>query len=494
MDKPASRGMKGFGLLLFSISLASFMSSLDSNIVNIALPSISESFDLTTTTVSWVTTSYLLVITGCLLVFGRISDTMGYKKVFLSGFFVFTLGSLCCGILPEIAFGFLSLIASRMFQAVGGAMMLAVSPAMVTAYFPGDWKAKAMSIVAVFAALGTAIASPLGGVLSQYLSWHWIFLVNVPIGIVALILGAKVIPASQPPAASGTFDRAGGCLAFAGLASLVFVVSEGPTLGWTSPAILATAILAAVSLLWFVRHERGIADPILDLGLFRNRNFVLANLLLLLVGFSFSGICYLLPFYLEYVHNYSPTTTGLVMTALSVPMVFAGLAAGMTYKRIGPRRLCIIAAIPLILGYVMMTRLAFHTSTGFVALALVLIGLGLGLISTPVSTMVMMLVAKAKAGMVSGLTSLERKVPTPLGIATFNAIFIAGAVLIAKDHDVTRVSPAGLKMETLSAGFDLAFILSVVLGVVILVLAIAMKEEVHPDYAEEAKVLRKDSH
>jgi hypothetical protein len=108
--------------------------------------------------------------------------------------------------------------------------------------------------------------------------------------------------------------------------------------------------------------------------------------------------------------------------------------------------------------------------------------------------MVMMLVAKAKAGMVSGLTSLERKVPTPLGIATFNAIFIAGAVLIAKDHDVTRVSPAGLKMETLSAGFDLAFILSVVLGVVILVLAIAIKEEVHPDYAEEAKVLHGDSH
>ncbi len=485
---------EGFGLLLLSLSLAAFMSSLDSNIVNIALPSISESFDLTTTTVSWVTTSYLLVITGCLLVFGRIADTMGYRKIFLSGFLIFTLGSFCCAILPEIAFGFGSLIASRMFQAVGGAMMLSVSPAMVTAYFPGDWKAKAMSIVAAFAALGTAIASPLGGILSQYLSWHWIFLVNVPIGIFALLLGAKVIPASQPPAASGTFDRAGAGLIFAGLASLVFVVSEGPTLGWTSPVILAIALLAAVTLLWFVRHERWIADPILDLSLFRNRNFFLANLLLLLVGFSFSGICYLLPFYLEYVHNYSPSSTGLVMTALSVPMVLAGLAAGATYKRFGPRRLSILACIPLILGYVMMTRLAFHTSTGFVVAALALIGLGLGLIFTPATTMIMMMVGKAKAGMVSGLTNLERKVPTPLGIATFNAIFIAGAIFIAKDYDVTKRSPSGLRLETLSAGFDLAFIISVVFGIVILIIAIAIREETHPDYAEEANILHGDSH
>lgn len=495
MDTPDSHGAKkGYGLLILSISLATFMSSLDGTIVNIALPAISETFNLTTTSVSWVTTSYLLVMVGCMLVFGKVADTIGYKKIFLTGFMVFTLGSLFCGILPEFALGYPSLVASRMFQAVGGAMMISVATAMIIAYTPTDKKAKAMSIVTLFAALGTATGPTIGGILTQYLSWHWIFLVNVPIGIFALLLGAKVIPESQPQAASGTFDKAGSGLVFVGLASLVFVVSEGATLGWTSPVIVGVALLAAVTLLWFVRHELLTSDPILDIGLFRKRNFFLANLLLFLVFFSYSGINYLLPFYLEYVHSYNTSTAGMIMTSLSFTMMIAGLVAGMTYNRLGPRRLCILAAIPLILGYVMMTRLAFHTSTGYVVVALALIGLGLGLIVTPATTMIMMSVARGRAGMVSSLTSLERNAPSPIGIATFNAIFIAGAILIAKDYDVTKISPAGLKMETLSAGFDLAFILSVVLGVVILIIAIAIKEEIHPDYAEEGKILRGDSH
>ena len=306
----------------------------------------------------------------------------------------------------------------------------------------------------------------------------------------SLLLGAKVIPESQPQATSGTFDKAGSGLVFVGLASLVFVVSEGATLGWTSPVIIGVALLAAVTLLWFVRNELLTPNPILDIGLFRNRNFFLANLLLFLVFFSYSGINYLLPFYLEYVHSYNTSTAGMIMTSLSFTMMIAGLVAGVSYNRIGPRRLCILAAIPLILGYVMMTRLAFHTSTGFVVIALALIGLGLGLIVTPATTMVMMSVARGRAGMVSSLTSLERNAPSPIGIATFNAIFIAGAILIAKNYDVTKISPAGLKMETLSAGFDLAFILSVVLGVVILIIAIAIKEEIHPDYAEAGKAMR----
>jgi len=485
MDSPGDGRKESYTLLILSISLATFMSSLDGTIVNIALPAISESFHLSSTAVSWVATSYLLVLVGCVLVFGKISDVIGFKKVFLAGFFIFTLGSLFCGILPEYLGGFPSLVGSRMFQAVGGAMIAAIAPAMVSAYIPMDQKGKAMSIIMIFASLGTALGPSIGGVLTQYLSWHWIFFINVPVGIIAILLGAKVIPASVTHAGAAAFDRAGAALAFAGLASLVFVVSEGESLGWTSPVILGISLVAVLSLAWFVRQELASADPLLDLNLFRSRNFFLINLLLFLVFFSFSGISYLLPFYLKYVGSYDTSTAGLVMTSLSFAMMAAGILSGWLFNRLGPRRLCIIAGIPLIAGYFMMTRLHASTSIWFVVASLFLIGFGLGLIVTPLTVMIMMSVAKTKSGIISSLTSLERTAPLSLGIATFNLIFIQGILTIAGNHDVTMQSPAGIKMQVLAAGFDLAFLLSLVLGIVIIVIAVIIREEVHPDYADD---------
>jgi len=476
---------RGYGLLILSISLATFMGSIDGTIVNIALPTISESFHLSTTTVSWVATSYLLVIVGCVLVFGKISDRIGFRQIFLAGFAIFTLGSFFCAALPEIFLGFPSLIASRMFQAVGGAMIMAIAPAMVSAYIPDALRGRAMSTIMIFAALGTALGPTIGGVLTQFLSWHWIFLINVPVGIFAVLLGAKVIPASVQKSAPGIFDRAGAVLAFAGLASLVFVVSEGDALGWTSPVILCAAGITAISLAGFVWHELRFPDPLLDLTLFKGRNFLLANLLLVLVFFSFSGINYLLPFYLKYVGSLDTSTAGLVMTSLSFAMMASGFLAGVLFNRLGPRRLCILAGIPLIAGYFLMTRLHTYTSIGYVVLSLILIGFGLGLVVTPVTSMIMMSVAKSKAGMISSVTTLERTAPLSIGIATFNLIFLTGVLTIAKNHDVTLQSPKEIQMAVLSAGFDLAFLLSLVLGIAVLVLALFLREEVHPDYAGE---------
>jgi len=482
----------GYGLLIVSISLATFMASLDGTIVNIALPTISESFKISSTTVSWVATSYLLVIVGCVLVFGKISDTIGFRKIFLAGFAVFTLGSFFCGVLPEFIAGFLSLVGSRMFQAVGGAMIMAIAPAMVTSFIPLEQKGRAMSVIMIFAALGTALGPTIGGILTQFLSWHWIFFINVPVGIVAVLLGAKVIPATTPKEAPHGFDRAGAVLAFIGLASLLFTVSEGETYGWTSPVILLTSLATVVSLVWFVVHELGIADPLLDLTLFKSKNFLLANLLLFLVFFSFSGINYLMPFYLEYVSGYDTSTSGFIMTSLSFAMMASGFLAGLLFNRLGPRILCIAACIPLILGYFMMTRLHTYTATSFVIASLVLIGFGLGMIVTPVTNMIMMSVTKTKTGMISSLTTLERTAPLSVGIATFNLIFIQGVLSIAANHNVTLESPKDIQLQVLSAGFDLAFFLSLALGIIILVTALASREEIHPDYAEEARTLKQE--
>jgi EmrB/QacA subfamily drug resistance transporter len=492
MSPANDRNIQSYTLLILSISLATFMSSLDGTIVNIALPAISEAFRVSATAVSWVATSYLLVLVGCVLVFGKIADVIGFKKIFLAGFSLFTIGSLCCGVLPEIFGGLYMLIASRMFQAVGGAMIAAIAPAMITAYIPVDQKGKAMGIIMIFAALGTALGPAIGGVLTQFLSWHWIFFINVPVGIVAVLLGAKVIP---PAVASGTtaaFDRTGALLAFTGLASLVFVVSEGESLGWTSPVILGLALVAIGTLAGFVKNELAAADPLLDLTLFKSRNFFLANLLLFLVFFSFSGINYLLPFYLKYVGQYSTSDAGLILTSLSVAMMAAGYLSGQLFNRLGPRRLCIMAGIPLILGYFLMTRLHTDTSTGFIVLSLLLIGFGLGLVVTPVTTMIMMSVPKSRSGMISSLTGLLRTAPLSIGIATFNLIFIQGVLAIARNRDVTMSSPSAIQQTVLSAGFDLAFLLSLVLGIIVLVIAVLTREEVHPDYAGEYSELLKN--
>ena len=488
---PGSKA-EGYGLLIFSISLAIFMSSLDGTIVNIALPSISESFKVSATAVSWVATSYLLVMVGCVLVFGKIADVIGFKRIFLAGFTLFTLGSLFCGTLPEMFGGLYTLILSRMFQAVGGAMIAAIAPAMITAYIPTDQRGKAMGTIMIFAAMGTALGPTIGGVLTQFLSWHWIFFINVPVGILAVLLGAKVIPAAVPSGTSAAFDRAGAILAFTGLASLVFVVSEGDTLGWTSPVILLLALVAAGSLAWFVKNELTAADPLLDITLFRSRNFFLLNLLLFLVFFSFSGINYLLPFYLKYVGKYDTSTAGLILTSLSFAMMAAGYLAGQLFNKLGPRLLCIIAGIPLIIGYFMMTRLHTDTTTLYVVASLLLIGFGLGLMVTPVTTMIMMSVPKSRSGMISSLTGLLRTGPLSVGIATYSLIFTQGVLAIAKNRDVTTSSPEVLQLPVLAAGFDFAFLLSLVLGFVILAVAVMAREEVHPDYAGDYKELVQD--
>ncbi|MCA1917658.1 MFS transporter [Methanospirillum hungatei] len=485
MDCTSVNEQKGYIPLIIAISLAIFMASLDGTIVNIALPTISESFSLSSSAVSWVATIYLLVMAGCVLIFGKISDMIGFKRIFLTGFIVFTIGSFLCGSLPDLTGSFLTLIGSRAFQGVGGAMITAIAPAMVTAFIPMSMKGKAMGIIMTMAGLATAIGPTVGGFLTQYLSWHWIFFINVPVGIIALLLGLWVIPRQQSHQALEAFDRAGAGLIFVGLAFLLYGFSEGTNLGWTDPVIIGSLGLAAVLLGLFVWKELHIQNPILEIRLFQDKNFLLINLVIFLVFFSFSGVNYLLPFYLEYVGGYSTSEAGLILTALSVAMMVAGIIAGVLYNRLGGRILSIIAAVVLLIGYFLITHLRIDTPTVFVTVCLLCIGFGLGLIITPISNMIMTCAPKKYQGMVSSLTSLERFAPMTIGIAIYNVIFIQGMATIASHYDITKNAPVEIQMKVLTAGFDLAFLLSFILGIVILVLTVMARYTMHPDYQGE---------
>ncbi|MDK2988873.1 MAG: hypothetical protein PWR16_402 [Methanoculleus sp.] len=371
MHSPDGNASQQYTLLMVSVALAMFMTSLDGTIVNIALPTISTIFDLPSTTVSWVATAYLLVLTGCVLVFGKAADRIGFKTVFLAGFGVFTAGSFFCGFFPEIFDSFWMLIASRVLQAIGGAMIAAIAPALVAAF-------------------GTAAGPILGGVLTQYLSWNWIFYINVPVGFAAILLGSYAIPAGRT--ATGTpspFDRLGAVLIFVGLGSLIYAVSEGSALGWTSPAILSALAAAGVALGYLVLHERRAADPLLDFRLFANRNFLYVNLMLALSYFLFGGVNYLLPFFLELVKGFDPSTSGLVLTALSFAMMASGFLSGMLINSIGNRRLCIAGALVVSAGYLMFHLFSAESTIYYIIGTLAAVGFGLGLMLSPGTNMVM---------------------------------------------------------------------------------------------------------
>jgi len=478
---------RSYGLLIFSISLAIFMSSLDGTIVNIALPTISEAFGISSSTVSWVATAYMLAMAGCILVFGKVSDMIGFRSVFLSGFAIFTAGSFFCGVLPDLFHSFPLLVGSRVFQAIGGAMITAIAPAMVAVFIPDERKGGAMGTVMTLAALGTALGPSVGGVLTEYLSWNWIFFINVPVGIFAVLLGARVIPGSATQAGMKRFDKKGAALVFCGLASLIFSVTEGPALGWMSPAIMASTALSGAALLLFVRTELTTDDPVLELRLFSNRNFFMSNLVLVLVFLSFAGISYLLPFFLEYVQGFSPSRSGAILTAFSAGMMVGGIVSGSLYNRTGPRPLTICAVFILIAGYFMMWHLKVVTTTGFIVTCLLAIGFGMGLLITPLMNMIMNSVSRTFQGMVSSLTSLERFAPITLGIALFNLIFVQGVISIARHQGVTESAPATLTLPVLAAGFDVAFFGSFLLGLVIVVLTLLLREDVHPDHREEGR-------
>jgi MFS family permease len=201
-----------------------------------------------------------------------------------------------------------------------------------------------------------------------------------------------------------------------------------------------------------------------------------------LVFFSFAGINYLLPFYLQYVKGFGTSDSGLILTSLSIAMMVAGLVSGLLYNRVGGRALCIASGILLVAGYYMMTLLRVDTSIGFVVICLVVLGFSLGLMITPASNMIMNSVSKRYQGMVSSLTSLERFAPLTLGIAFANLVFMQGIVVFAGEQEITHNAPANIKLGLITAGFDLAFFASLVVAVIILILSLFARQEVHPDY------------
>ena len=471
-----------FTLLIVSISLANFIAAFDATIVSVANPTISKLFNILPGTVSSILTVYVLVMAGLVLIFGGISDIIGYKKLFLSGFGIFTLGSFFCGFLPVFFNSFEALVASRVIQGIGASMITAIGPAMVAAFLPMEMRGKAMGTIFTFAGLGMALGPTAGGILIQYLSWSWIFYINIPIGIGAILLGLAVIPDLAGVEWRPGFDWVGAVLFFLGLAFLLFTVSTGQTVGWTHPVIIGAMLLAICSLCLFGVCELRSPKPLLELRLFTQRNFFLINALTILMFIDFNGLVYLIPFYLQLVMKFSPYVTGLIFTSFPIALMAGGFCAGNLFNKIGGRYINIIACIPLILGYFLVYYIRIFMDSWYMVACLLLIGIGSGLIWTSASNMVIHSVSKKYQGMISSFISLSRFIPLIIGIPIFNIIFMLGIPDLPLSSGINMEKLASVDVVNLAAGFHWAFGFAFLVSILILVVAFFGYPQVHPDY------------
>jgi len=404
-------------LILTSVSLGSLMATLDGSIVNIALPAIQNEFRVDLTTIEWVVVAYLLVV-GCLLLpFGRLGEVLTFKRVYLVGFTVFTLGSVCCGAAPNVV----ALVGFRVVQAVGAAMIMAMGPAIVARTFPAGERGRALGLNAISVSIGLSLGPALGGILTQVATWRAIFLINAPVGLLAIAWAARVLPA-ETPGRGQSFDVGGAALSGSALFALLLALSNGQQWGWNSPPIIGLLIAFVVLGAAFIVAERGSVQPMIDLALFRIRPFSAG---LASVGVAFSGLftaTFLLPFLLQQGSGFSPMQAGLLLTPVPITMALVAPFSGAASDRFGPRILASAGMAIMVLGLLSLIQLPVDFGLPDLVWRLVLLGLGQGMFMSPNSSAVLGSVPRSRVGTASGTLAQMRVTGQTLGIALSGAI------------------------------------------------------------------------
>jgi len=402
-----------------------FMVLLDGTIVNIAIPRIMTVYDAGLSDVEWVLNAYVLVFAVTLVTLGRFGDLYGRKLLFSGGMALFTLASLACGLAPSIEW----LIAFRVVQGLGGAAMMPSTLSIVATIFPPAKRGAAMGIWGGVSGLATAIGPSLGGLLIDSVSWRWIFLINIPVGIIGLLLTWRIVPESKNPAAVETLDLPGVGLVSTALFCLTFALIEGQQYGWTSPTILGLFAAAAVGLVLFYLRERSVRQPLIDFGLFRHVNFLAGNVTGLLLSASMMGVFFTVPIFLQTVLGYSALEAGLVMSPLSVVIIFAAPAAGWLSDRLGSKWIVAAGMFLLAFGIGWMAgltpwqeKLTPETSASSLIVPFIIAGIGIGLGVAPVTAAVMATAPPDRVGNASGVLSTMRQFGSLLGIAILGAV------------------------------------------------------------------------
>jgi len=441
---------------LIVLCLGSLMIVLDTTIVNVALPSIRADLGFSETSLAWVVNAYLLTFGGFLLLGGRLGDLYGHRRLFLAGITLFTLASLACGVAGSQGF----LVTARAVQGVGGAVASAVSLSLMMNLFtePAD-RAKAMGVFGFVASGGGSIGVLLGGILTNSLDWHWIFLVNLPIGAAVVVLSLRLLPGGRSHVASGRLDVAGAVTVTAALMLAVYAIVNGNRVGWTSGRTLGMLAAALLLIGLFVAVESRVRSPLMPLGILRLRNVATANIVGVLWAAAMFAWFFLSALYLQLVLGYSPLQVGLAFLPGNV--VMGVLSVGVSAKlvmRFGIKPPLAAGLLCASVGLVLFARAPVGgTFVVDVLPSMILLGLGAGIAFNPVLLAAMSDVAPEESGLASGVVNTAFMMGGALGLAVL-------ASLAASRSDSLRGDGHG-PLDALVGGYHVAFLVGAIFAV-----------------------------
>lgn len=418
---------------LLIVCIGIFMSTLDGSILNIANPSIAGDFSVPLTAVQWVVTAYMLMITATLLMFGRLGDRFGVEKVYSYGFWVFTLGSLLCSLAPALSW----LITFRILQAIGASMMMATGVGIVSNTFSDSERGKALGITGSVVGIGNMAGPSLGGILVDYFGWPSIFLINVPIGIIAVVLAYRYFTPAVSPKGTGSFDAAG---------TFLFALTAVSLILGLSPDIDKTLLLLALAaLLLLLLIEKRSDHSFINFALFKIKPFLYGNLLGGAAYTSQMFVFFLLPFYLQNLLSMSPSLSGLYMTIPPLMMAITAPISGNLSDRWGSSRLTSLAFFLLINAHLILSTLTISPHPLHICSGLILMGLGTGMFGSPNSSSILGSVPRDQAGYAGGFISTVRNLSYSLGIALAVAVFSG---TLKTDIAASSLSPDLFALQT----------------------------------------------
>jgi EmrB/QacA subfamily drug resistance transporter len=410
-------------LVLAICSMSLLIVGLDTTIVNVALPAIHRSLHASLSGLQWTIDAYTLVLASLLMLSGSTADRIGRRRVFQTGLAVFSLASALCALAPSLEL----LVAARVLQAIGGAMLNPVAMSIVRNVFedPRE-RAQAIGVWGAVFGISMALGPVVGGLLVDSISWRAVFVVNVPVGLIAIALTARFVPESRADRPR-RIDPAGQLLVIGALASLTYAIIEGRSAGWGSPAILALFAFSAVSFAWLVRYELRRAEPLLEIRFFRSAPFSGASAIAICLFAAIGGFLFLNTLYLQDVRGLSPLHAGLYTLPMAGMMFIFAPISGRVVGRHGARPPLLAGGAAVLVSALMLTRLAPGTSTAYLIAAYLIFGFGSGVVNPPITNTAVSGMPPAQAGVAAAVASTSRQVGMTLGVAVVGAV--AGGVV-----------------------------------------------------------------
>jgi DHA2 family multidrug resistance protein-like MFS transporter len=438
-SEPYPRRWKALAVLAMSLLVI----CVDNTILNVALPSIGTDLGADSSESQWIVDSYLLVFAGLLLVAGALGDRFGRRRALFGGLAIFGAGSL----LAALSGSAHELIASRALMGLGAAAIMPATLSILTNIFPPDERPRAIAAWAAVSGLGVALGPVTGGLLLEQFSWTSVFLVNLPLVAAALIAGAILVPESRDPD-SPRIDVVGAGLSIAGLTGVVWGLIEAPDRGWTDPATLGALVGGLAVLAVFLRWERRIAHPMLDVGVFRDLRFSAASVSVTLVFFALMGSSFLLTSYLQTVMGYSALDAGVRMLPVAFGMVAGARISIALVTRLGTKLVVATGLVTVAGALALLSTVQVDSGYELVAAAISLMGLGLALAMAPATEAIMGSLPAAKAGVGSAINDVVREVGGTLGVA------ILGSVLASSYEGGMDTAAAGLSPDAAATAVD----------------------------------------